>query len=60
LADPPELGQGWRLAQYPGNERWWLHHQDRVHGYIYRDTNMSGNKTSWQAVKAAEFAVLGE
>jgi hypothetical protein len=45
----PDLGDEWQLAQYTDPDRWWLHQHDRIRGYIHRYTNLSGNKTGWQA-----------
>ena len=48
-AEMPQLGEGWRLVRYTDPDRWWLHHNDRIRGYIHRYTNTSGNKTGWEA-----------
>lgn len=48
-ADLADLGDGWRLVQYGDSDRWWLLQHDRIRGYIHRYTNMSGNKTGWEA-----------
>ncbi|GAB2740496.1 hypothetical protein [Amycolatopsis magusensis] len=47
-AELADLGEGWRLVQYTDSDRWWLQH-DRIRGYIHRYTNLSGNKTGWEA-----------
>lgn len=58
VAELPELGPGWRLVQYPDNERWWLHHHDQIRGYIDRYVNMSGNKSGWQAVRTSKSGAI--